>query len=115
MTAASPIARTFPLHRGVNQGIGPANQGVGRAAQLTRHPLNCLGNFLETTPITPWPIPAAQPVPRAGEVPHQVAPQKTGRPRDRDLHGAHSEVVPARSRVAAFRSSEQTTSAIMRL
>src|SRR5262245_20922292 len=91
---AGPAASAWPLplDRGVNDGVGPADECLGRGgiAQAPGQPFD----VFQAAFVARGPVPAAQLVAGAAEVADEVAAQKTRGSGDSDQHG-----IPLRRRV----------------
>jgi hypothetical protein len=87
---AAGAARPWPspLHGSVNDRVNPGDEMFNRAgfAQAAGNPLDSPGGIIETTPIATTAVPAAQAMPGASKMTHNIAPEKATRAGDRDMH-----------------------------
>src|SRR5262249_33355583 len=88
VTAAASIAGAFPLDGRVDHRVRTLDQ-LPRGClfpQRARQPLDGAGLLLQAAAVTARPVPAAEVMPRAHEVTHEVAAEEAGCTRDGDAH-----------------------------
>src|SRR5204863_10047546 len=80
VTAGAAVARAFPLDGRVDDRVRAADQFLdGRLiSQGPGQPLDGVGLLVEAAAVAVRPVPAAELVPRLGELAHEVAAEEAG-------------------------------------
>src|ERR1051325_5324762 len=85
---SAAIPRAEPLYSGMDDSVRAGDELVDGSgiAQLAGQPFDCTGNIVESAPVAALAIPAAETVPGASEMTHDVAPKKSCRSGQPDFH-----------------------------